>query len=97
MKFVCRVAGLSSPSVNDVMSFACNGVFQQDNCTCHKSRLAIGWLGGHYYDFSVINWSPRRPDLNPIEHLSKVLKQDVKGHHTASMNLTELRTAVPNI
>ncbi|GFW91550.1 transposable element Tcb2 transposase [Trichonephila clavipes] len=53
-----------------------NGVFQQDNCTSHKSR---------------------RPDLNPIEYLGGVLEQDVKGHHTAPTNLTELWTALANI
>ncbi|GFY00355.1 uncharacterized protein TNCV_1663941 [Trichonephila clavipes] len=44
-----------------------NGVFQQDNCTSHKSRLATGWLEEHSSDFSVINWPPRNPDLNPID------------------------------
>ncbi|GFW50484.1 transposable element Tcb2 transposase [Trichonephila clavipes] len=44
-----------------------NGVSQQDNCTSHKSRLATGWLDEHSSDFSVINWSPRNPDINPID------------------------------
>ncbi|GFX75095.1 transposable element Tcb2 transposase [Trichonephila clavipes] len=46
-----------------------NGVFQQDNCTFHKTRLATGLLNEHSSDFSVINWQPRSPDINPIEHL----------------------------
>ncbi|GFY06284.1 DDE_3 domain-containing protein [Trichonephila clavipes] len=46
-----------------------NGVFQQDNCTSHKSRLATGSLDEHSSDFSVINWAPRSPDLNHFEHL----------------------------
>ncbi|GFU70287.1 uncharacterized protein TNCV_904291 [Trichonephila clavipes] len=41
-----------------------NGVLQQDNCTSHKSRLATGWLDEHSFDFSVINWLPRSPELN---------------------------------
>ncbi|GBM53755.1 Transposable element Tcb2 transposase [Araneus ventricosus] len=41
-----------------------NGVFQQDNCTSHRSRL-----DEHSSDFFVINWPPRSPDLNPIEHV----------------------------
>ncbi|GFW76633.1 transposable element Tcb2 transposase [Trichonephila clavipes] len=69
-----------------------NEVFQQDNCTSHKP-----WLEEHSFDFSAINWLPRNPNLNPIEHLWDVLEQGVKGRHTASMNLIELCTALANI
>ncbi|GFX60090.1 DDE_3 domain-containing protein [Trichonephila clavipes] len=83
---VRRVAERSPPSVYAVLLSARNGVFQQDNCTFHKSRLATGWLDEHSSDFSVINWPPRSPDLNPIEHLWDVLEQGVKGHHTSLLN-----------
>ncbi|GFV67216.1 transposable element Tcb2 transposase [Trichonephila clavipes] len=73
------------------------GVFQQDNCTSYKSRLATGWLDEHSSDFSVINWSPRSPNLNYIEHIWDVLEQGVKGHHLATTSLTESRTALGNI
>ncbi|GBN74954.1 hypothetical protein AVEN_7904-1 [Araneus ventricosus] len=46
-----------------------NGVFQQDNCTSHMSRLATAWFYEHSSDFSVMNWPPRSADLNHIEHL----------------------------
>ncbi|GFV48691.1 transposable element Tcb2 transposase [Trichonephila clavipes] len=59
-----------------------NGVFQQDNCTSYRYRLDTGWLDEHYSNFSVINWPPKSPDLNPIEHLWDVLEQGVKGHRT---------------
>ncbi|GFW64144.1 DDE_3 domain-containing protein [Trichonephila clavipes] len=65
-------------------------VFQQDNCTSHKSRLATDWLGKHSSDVSAINWSPRSQELNPMEHVLDVLVQGVKGHHTAPMILAEL-------
>ncbi|GFW18677.1 transposable element Tcb2 transposase [Trichonephila clavipes] len=74
-----------------------NGVFLQDNCTSYKSRLATGRLDEYSSHFSVTNWSPRSLDLNPIEYLWDVLKQDVKGHHTAATKLTELCTALANI
>ncbi|GFW37391.1 transposable element Tcb2 transposase [Trichonephila clavipes] len=74
-----------------------NGVFQQDNCTSHKSRLATGWLDEHSSDFSVINFPTGSTDLNPIENLWDVLEQGVKGHHTAPTNLTELWKALANI
>ncbi|GFU45846.1 transposable element Tcb2 transposase [Trichonephila clavipes] len=74
-----------------------NGIFQQVNCNSRKFRLATGRLNGHSSDFSVINWTPRSRDLNPIEHLWDVLEQGVKGHHTAPKNLTELWTTLANI
>ncbi|GFX51633.1 transposable element Tcb2 transposase [Trichonephila clavipes] len=58
----------------------CNGVFQQDNCTSHKSRLGSGRLDEHSSDFSIINWPLGSPDLNRIEHLRDVLEPGVKGH-----------------
>ncbi|GFV29400.1 transposable element Tcb2 transposase [Trichonephila clavipes] len=74
-----------------------NGVFQQDNCTSHKSLLATGSLDEHSSEISFTNWPPRSPNLNPIEHLLDILEQDVKGHHTAPTNLIELWTALANI
>ncbi|GFT84227.1 transposable element Tc1 transposase [Trichonephila clavipes] len=65
---------------------------QQDN----KSRLATRWLDEHFSDFSVINWPPRRPNLNPVEHPWDVL-EGMKGHYTAPKNLTELWAALANI
>ncbi|GFW15063.1 transposable element Tcb2 transposase [Trichonephila clavipes] len=46
-----------------------NGVFKQDNCISNKSRFTTGWLEKHSSDFSVINWTPRSTDLNPIEYI----------------------------
>ncbi|GFW22494.1 transposable element Tcb2 transposase [Trichonephila clavipes] len=74
-----------------------NEVFQQDNCTSHKSRLATGWLDEHSSDFYVINWPPGSPDLNTIEHFWDFSEQGGKGHHTAPTNLTKLQTALANI
>ncbi|GFU81398.1 transposable element Tcb2 transposase [Trichonephila clavipes] len=67
------------------------GVFQQDNCTSHKSRLATAWLHQYFSDFSVINWQPISADLNPIEHICGT------RHPTAPASITKLRTALANI
>ncbi|GFX07703.1 transposable element Tcb2 transposase [Trichonephila clavipes] len=56
-----------------------------------------GWLDEHSSVSFVINWPPRATDLNPIEHFLDVLKQGVKGYHTAPTNLTELWTALVNV
>ncbi|GFW89375.1 transposable element Tcb2 transposase [Trichonephila clavipes] len=56
-----------------------NGVLRQENCTSHKSWWATGCLDEHSSDFSVLNLSPRSPELNPIENLWDVLEQGVKA------------------
>ncbi|GFY23560.1 transposable element Tcb2 transposase [Trichonephila clavipes] len=48
-----------------------------------------------FFNFSVINWPPRSPDLNPIENCWDVSEQGVKG--PAPTNLTELWAALANI
>ncbi|GFS78101.1 transposable element Tcb2 transposase [Trichonephila clavipes] len=68
----------------------CNEVFQQDNFTSHESWLAIGRLDEPSSSFSIINCSPRAPDLISIEPLWDVLELGLKGHHTAPTNFTEL-------
>ncbi|GBM92724.1 hypothetical protein AVEN_215449-1 [Araneus ventricosus] len=67
-----------------------NGVFQQDNCTSHRSRLTTAWLDELSSNFSVMNWPPRSPDLTSIEHLWDVLDKGVKAHQTTPATLTEL-------
>ncbi|GFW11538.1 transposable element Tcb2 transposase [Trichonephila clavipes] len=59
--------------------------------------LATSSLEEHSSDFSVINWPPRNPGLNSIDHLWDVLEQGVKDHHKAPTNLTELWTGLANI
>ncbi|GBN70977.1 hypothetical protein AVEN_172925-1 [Araneus ventricosus] len=53
------------------------------------SQLATAWLDEHSSDFSVMNWPPRSPVLNPIEHLWVVLEKGEKAHHTTPATLTE--------
>lgn len=49
----------------------------QDNSSIHKSKMVREWLDLHP-DIIVIDWPPKGCDLNPIEHMWAVMKQDWK-------------------
>ncbi|GBL84564.1 hypothetical protein AVEN_191038-1 [Araneus ventricosus] len=66
---IIRCVELLSDHLHPLMLYChphVNRALHQDNCTSHRSRLATAWLDEHSSNFSVMNWPPRSPDLNPI-------------------------------
>jgi hypothetical protein len=51
--------------------------YQQDNASCHKSRLSMAWFAENHCD--VMDWPLRSPDLNPIEHIWSMIDQRISG------------------
>ncbi|CAG8701781.1 3721_t:CDS:2, partial [Acaulospora morrowiae] len=47
--------------------FSCRGIFQKDNATLHKSKVAMAICEAHR--IKKLSWPPQSPDLNPIENL----------------------------
>lgn len=47
--------------------------FQQDNARIHNFGGTPEWLQLHGIEF--VDWPPRSPDINPIEHVGKALKE----------------------
>lgn len=50
--------------------------FQQDNARIHNFGGTPEWL--QLYGIEYIDWPPHSPDLNPIEHVWKALKSNLR-------------------
>jgi hypothetical protein len=50
--------------------------FQQDNARIHTSQSSTDWLLSHSIEW--IDWPAHSPDLNPIEHIWKQLKLNIR-------------------
>ena len=51
--------------------------FMQDNAAVHSAAETIEWLMLHGIEY--IDWPPYSPDLNPIEHVWRVLKAKIRS------------------
>ena len=61
-------------------------IFQQDNASCHSSSSTKAWL--ECQNIPLLEWPPRSPDLNPIEHVWDAMGRRLQGKHPR--NLDEL-------
>ena len=61
-------------------------IFMQDNARVHTARIIKNWLADTGID--VVEWPPYSPDLNPIEHAWRPLKEWVHEHHPELQTLT---------
>jgi len=64
-------------------------VFQQDNATCHVSKRSREWLANSTMEhgFSIMQWPPNSPNINPIEHLWAHLKHELHQRYPDTKSL----------
>jgi hypothetical protein len=65
-------------------------VLQEDNAPCHKSKKTKSHRARQ--KITVLDWPPGSPDLNPIERLRAIIKQELEIINPK--NLTELKASV---
>jgi transposase len=72
--------------------FSRGGIFQEDNATPHKSKVATAVREA--YRIKKLSWPPQSPDLNPIENLWHEMKDSIRRKSPAPSNLQELKKYV---
>ncbi|GBO00022.1 hypothetical protein AVEN_41626-1 [Araneus ventricosus] len=65
-----------------------DGLFQQDNATCHVSKIVPAWFEEHDEEFQLLPWPPNSPDLNPCENLWEHLDRQIRQKDPPPRNFT---------
>ncbi|GBN47499.1 hypothetical protein AVEN_105899-1 [Araneus ventricosus] len=74
-----------------------NGIFHQDNASCHRARIVLEWFEELTDEFHLMSWQPNSPDLNPMEHIWDVMERQLRAQTPPCPNISTLRDRCLNI
>ncbi len=74
-----------------------DGYFQQDNALCYKAQIISDWFLEHDNEFTLLQWPPQSPDLNPIKQLWDVVEREICIMDVQPTNLQQLCDAIMSI
>ena len=69
-----------------------NVVFQHDNASIHNARIIKKWFKEKTIE--IMDWPASSPDLNPIENVWKLMKDNIQKHENFPRTVNELKTAL---
>jgi len=67
-------------------------MFQQDNAPIHTARIVTKWFETN--NIKIIDWPAASPDLNPIENIWKLLKNNVQKRDNFPRTISDLKIAL---
>ena len=71
---------------------ASNPVFQQDNAPIHNARVTKKWFKDK--NIEIMDWPASSPDLNPIENVWKIMKDNIQKRENFPRTVKELKIAL---
>ena len=72
-------------------------VYQDDNAAPHRANIVRAWFDEHAGEIQRLNWPPRSPDMNPIEHIWDALDVRLRALNPQPTNRPQLATALQDV